>query len=153
MTTPPTPTLVAFRFVPLAMAFGVLVLTGGAVALRASGTLAGSPDTARILTYCVAGLALALVPALVVLRATQVARLRAGRAQALELLAQGRVPHPVLALTIGSCALVEGLGLLGAVTVLLGGPWAVLAVPVLAVAVILLQVPTRTRIETLVRNP
>jgi hypothetical protein len=134
------------------MAFGVLALTGGAVALRVSGVVAGLPDAARTLSLCVLGLALGLVPAYLVLRGTQVARLRAARAQALEQLAAGRVPPPALTLTITTCALAEGLGLIGAVTVLLGGPWFVLAAPALAVGVILAQIPTRERLEALVRD-
>jgi hypothetical protein len=48
--------------------------------------------------------------------------------------------------------MVEGLGLLGVIAVLVGAPLAALAVPAVAVALILLQIPTRGRLELVVRG-
>jgi hypothetical protein len=55
------------------------------------------------------------------------------------------------AATIVSAALFEGPGLLGAITVMIGGPWYCLAAPLLAIGAILWLMPSREQFEELVR--
>jgi hypothetical protein len=62
------------------------------------------------------------------------------------------VPQPLFQLAIIGAALAEGFGLLGAVSLLLGASWYVLAAPVLAIPLILVQLPTRSRLEEQLRN-
>lgn len=146
------PSLRSAQIIPLAMALGVLAVTGAAIAVRLSGSLVGNPQVTGVLTMVVAGLAATLLPVYFVVRRMLLARAQMQRAQARELLAQGQAPPALLSLVIVGAALAEGVGLFGAVTVLLGGPWFVLAAPGLALALILAQVPTRARFEALLRG-
>lgn len=148
----PSTSLRSARIIPLAMGLGVLAITGGAVAVRLGGGIQGDPAVARTLTMVVVLLALGTLPVYLVLRRTFLARVREQRAEALELLARDQAPPALLSLTILGAALAEGTGIFGAVTVLLGGPWFVLAAPGLALALIVAQIPSRERLEALVRG-
>jgi hypothetical protein len=105
----------------------------------------------RLLLVTLGLLAVAELPVYFLLRKQFLARARATRDEALELLRQGLTPGPLFSLTIVGAAMVEGLGLLGVLAVLLGAPLYALAAPALAVALILAQIPTRARLEQAVR--
>lgn len=152
MSAPQPATLSAARWIPLAMALGVVALSVGACVLRATGTIPADEGLGRTLALVVLALVLGAVPAYLAVRKVLLERARAAREPGRELLRQGRVPPPLLALTIVGAALAEGVGLFGAITVLLGGPWVVLAAPVLAAGLILMQIPRRERLEELLRG-
>jgi hypothetical protein len=143
--------LATARAIPLALAGGVFLVTGGALYLRTSGAMEPNPELARILPLVVAVLALSLVPVYVVVRRVLVVRARGRRAQGLEEVQAGRIPAELFALTLAGAALAESLGLVGALALLLGGSWLVLAAPILAVVLVLLQLPSRERLENLLR--
>lgn len=130
---------------------GVVGLLGVTLFLRLSGSIPAN-QAAGILPVVLAMLALGELPIYFIVRKTFVARAVADRRGSLEILKQGLIPLPLQSLAILGAALVEGVGLLGTVTVMLGGPWYVLAAPVLAIALILLQIPTRAKLERLVRE-
>ena len=151
-TNRPAASLRSVQIIPLAMALGVLAISGVAIAVRLSGGVESNPEVTGVLTMAVAALAVAMVPVYFVLRRTLVARAQEERAKGLELLAQGQAPPALLTLLIVGAALAEGVGLFGAVTLLIGGPWFVLAAPGLALALILMQIPTRERFEAMLRG-
>lgn len=62
------------------------------------------------------------------------------------------MPPPLQALAILGGALAEGVGLLGVVALLLGAPWYALALPAVAVVLILAQLPSRERLERMLRG-
>ncbi len=135
-----------------ALAAGVLVFTGVAVYLRLAGMDLGDSQLARLLPFLVLALAAAEVPVYLLLRRVFVAQVRAAREESLGLVKEGRIPLQLQTLAILGAALAEGVGLLGVITVLLGGSWFALAAPFAAVVLILLQVPTRARLESIVRG-
>jgi len=54
--------------------------------------------------------------------------------------------------TIIGAALAEGPGLLACVTILLGGPWFLVAFPIVSIGWIASLIPTRDRVEALLRE-
>lgn len=148
----PAPTLRSTQIVLLALALGVLSFTGVVVFLRLSASASMDSKVASLLLVTVGGLAVSEVAAYVLLRRTFVARAVASREESLALLRQGCTPLPLHTLAIIGAALAEGAGLLGVVALLLGAPWYALAAPAVAVALILLQLPTRERLERIVRG-
>src|SRR5688500_947188 len=105
MNRPSTASLRSAQIIPLAMALGVLAISGVAIAVRLSGSVERNPEVTNVLTMAVMGLAAALVPVYFVLRRTLLARVQEHRAQALELLAQGKVPPEMVSLVIVGSAL------------------------------------------------
>jgi hypothetical protein len=67
------------------------------------------------------------------------------------MLRDGKVPQALGSATIVSAALFEAPGLLGAVTVLLGGPWYCIAAPILAIAAIAWMIPSQESFEEALR--
>ena len=150
--TPRTPTIRGTQVILLSLTLGVVSLCAVAVVLRLTGRGALDAEAARILPLVTAGVAVAELAVYFVLRRSFLARVQAARAEALELVKQDRVPLPLHTLAIVGGALAEGAGMLGAVALLLGGPWYLLAAPVLAIALIVAQLPSKNRLETLVRE-
>jgi len=141
------------RLFVLALASGTALATLVFFFLRSSGASSGpAAELGSIFALLVPLLALTLVPLQLVLRRTFLARARARRAEVRAELAAGSMPRELFQAAILGCALAEGVGLLGALGYFFGGsPW-LLAAPALAVALILAQVPTRTRLEDAVRE-
>lgn len=150
--TSPAPTQRSTQIILLALALGVLTFTAVVVGMRVTTEPTLDPELGRLLLVVAALLAAGEVGAFVVLRRTFVARARAVREESLALVKDGRTPLPLHAFAIIGGALAEGVGLLGTVGLLLGAPWYGLAVPLLAVAAILLQLPTRERLERTLRG-
>jgi hypothetical protein len=136
----------------VALVLGISAFAGVVVFLRLSGERELDPAVGRNLLVVIGLLAVSEVPVYFLLRKQFLARARAGKEEALELLRQGLTPPPLFSLAIVGAAMVEGLGLLGVIAVLVGAPLAALAVPAVAVALILLQIPTRGRLELVVRG-
>ena len=67
-------------------------------------------------------------------------------------LAAGILPRELAALTIVGAALAEGIGLFGGIVYFLTGSPVALAAPVVAVLLIIAQLPTRTRTENILRD-
>lgn len=135
-----------------ALAGGVLTFAGVATYLRLSGMEMGESELARLLPVLVVVLAAAEFPVYLLLRKAFLAPVRAARAESLGLVEQGRIPLQLQTLAILGAALAEGVGLLGVVTVMVGGSWYVLAAPALSVVAILALLPTRARLERMVRG-
>jgi hypothetical protein len=135
-----------------ALAGGVLVFTGVAVALRLAGMTPAPGDTPKLLALALLALVAGEIPLYLMLRRVFLGPVRARRDESLELVKSGRIPLQLQTLAILGAALAEGAGLLGVITVLLGGPWLVLAAPLLAIVLIVLQIPTRARLERAVRG-
>jgi hypothetical protein len=133
-----------------ALAIGVVTFAGVVVFLRISGEV--ESEVGRSLWIWIGAVALAEVPVYVAVRSRLLARVQGMREEAHRLLGEGLAPQPLFALTLVGAALAEGLGLLGAVAVLLGAPLAVLAVPAAAAALILAQLPSRERYEGALRG-
>lgn len=148
----PAPTLRSTQIVLLALSMGVLTFAGVVVFLRLTSSTAMDSGLSHLLLVTVGGLAVSEVVVYVLLRRLHVARAVAARAESLELLRQGRIPVSLHVLALVGAALAEGAGILGVVALLLGAPWYALAVPAVAVALILIQVPTQARLERLVRE-
>ena len=140
------------RIILGAMAMGVLAFAAVAAYLRATMKLAGDPSVPTLLAYVLVGIALSEVPAYLLLRKVFIERARQQREESMEALRKGLAPLPLATFTILAAALIEGPGLFGAVILILGAPWAVIAAPILSVALILLHMPTRERLEALVRG-
>lgn len=134
------------------MTVGLLIFTGLAVFLNASASKPLNPEVAKILPVVIACVAVSELPVYVLLRKQLLARVTAERSASAELVEQGRIPLPLQTLAIVGAALAEGVGLLGGVTLLLGGSLYVLAAPALAALLIVVQVPTRAKLEQLVRG-
>jgi hypothetical protein len=135
-----------------ALASGVVIFTGIVVFLRLEGVPLENPRVARLLPLFVILLAACELPVYLLLRRAFVAQVRAAREESLELVKQGKVPLQLQTLAILGAALAEGVGLLGVITVLLGGSWFVLAAPAVSVVLIVAQMPTRERLERVVRG-
>lgn len=136
----------------LALVTGIVTFSVIVVVLRLSGERELDPAVGRSLLMLLAVMAVAEIPAYLLLRRQFLARARAMKDEALELLGRGLAPQPLFNLTVVGAAMVEGLGLLGVVAVLVGAPLYALAAPALAVALILAQIPTRARYEQAVRG-
>jgi len=134
------------RIVVLALAFGTLSLTLVLFFLRDPESPV-APEVGRMLTFGVPLFALATVPVQFLVRRLLLAQARGRRAENRAHLAAGRVPRELFQATVLSCALAEGVGLLGAVGYFVGGsPW-LLVVSAMATAAILLQFPDAGRLE------
>src|SRR5262245_2239820 len=133
-------------------AAGTVILTGVVTFLRLSGERELDPAIGRILLVVFGLLVVLEIPVYLLVRKQSLARARAEKDAALELLRQGLVPQPLFSLTVVGAAMVEGLGLFAAVAILFGAPLYALAAPALAVALILAQIPTRERLEQAVRG-
>lgn len=143
----------AAQVILVTLAGGVVTFTAVAISVRlASEAGPSNPRIGKLLLLVTAGLAASEVFVYAILRKQALGRLAAGRAEALELLEQGRLPSELFTLALVGAALTESVGLLGMVALLVGGPWLALVAPALAVLLILAQLPIRERVEALVRG-
>jgi len=149
---PRAPSLRVAGVILLALVLGIATFASVVVFLRLSSEREFDPSVGQLLLMTLGVLAVAELPVYFLLRRQFLARARAMRDEALELLRQGLTPQPLFSLTIVGAAMVEGLGLLGVLAVLLGAPLYALAAPALAVLLILAQFPTRERLEQAVRG-
>ena len=146
------PPIQSLRMILVALISGLFMLTGAAAFLRSTQTAASDQNMVSLLTIIAFVALVTGVTACIFVRMKMRERMAATRDEALEILRQDRVPLPLMTMTIVCAALVEGPGLLGAVTVLLGGPWFVLAVPMISVAALVVMLPSRERFEDALRG-
>jgi len=144
------PPLRTTQIILVALALGVVAFTGVVVALRLTSSPDMDPEAAKLLLVVLGGLAVSEAVVYFLLRRSFVARARDSREISLSLLRHGRIPLPLHTMAIIGGALAEGAGLLGSIAVLLGGPWYALAAPVLAVVLILIQLPSQERLARIV---
>lgn len=146
------PPIRATQFILAALALGVVCFSGVAAYLRFSGVLTTHAEIADLLPLVAAGLIVSCAPVYFLLRARAIVRVAADKDAALELVRADRIPAPLHQLAIVGAALVEGPGILAVLAVLLGANLYALAVPALTVLVICALIPSRSRIEDLVRD-
>lgn len=151
--TPNAPPLRAAQIVVGGLVAGLVVISVASVVLR----IAQPPrepttiSTGALLLVVVLMFATS-VAAWLVLRRRFLAQVAENREAALAVLRQDCLPLPLYMITILGCVLVEAPGLLGVVTLFLGGPWYVLLAPAASIALMVRQFPTRERCEELVRH-
>lgn len=147
-------------FVPLrttqlvlaALSGGLVVFAATSSFVRATTPMGVDDGVLQVLTLVVVASYFAAAAAYVVVRGSFVARIAASRTEALEHARRGLVPAPLHALAITGATLVEAPGLLGTVTLLLGGPWHLVAAPLVSALAIAAMIPTRGRVEMLVNE-
>jgi len=144
------PSIRTLQTVLLAMIVGLVTFAALACVLPLEHPLDAA--LARVLALALGALAVAEVPAYLLLRTLQIRRLGARRAEALEELRQGATPPEVFLLVLLGAALAESIGLFGCLVLYLGRLLPALIAPALAVLLIALQIPTRDRAESLVRR-
>jgi hypothetical protein len=146
------PTLNTIRIIVAALFLGVASFTGVLVALNLGGSMkpSGSPIQPEIFAAIVGALAFGAAIALPVIP-NAIIRQNAVRYRAATTEDEKRaVALQTLSIsTIIKCALVEGVGLFGAVVFMLTGMWPILAAPVLAALVILSFLPSEGKIALL----
>lgn len=149
---PTTLTSAALRTVVMALMAGIVLFTGVAVYVRTQALVAPVDVASSLLPIVLLLVFLGCVSAAVFLRARMVEMARRSKHEMLATLRDDRVPPVLGQMTLVSAGLVEGPALLGSVTVLLGGPWYCLAVPLLALGVMAWTLPSRQRFEELVQG-
>jgi F0F1-type ATP synthase membrane subunit c/vacuolar-type H+-ATPase subunit K len=142
----------SLRMIVVALASGVLLFTVVAVFLRRGGTMPDDAELGGMLALIAAGIGVLQLPVYLALRARFRASARERKAESLALVKEGRVPPPLMSLTIIGAALAEGVGLFGVVALLLGAPWYALVLPALSIVLILAQMPSRERLEGALRE-
>ncbi|MBI5364856.1 MAG: hypothetical protein HZA53_16890 [Planctomycetes bacterium] len=135
-----------------ALIAGLLSFTAVAVFVRTSIGGVGSGAPVDLLALVVLVLFAGMGGVYFMVRRSMLAAARAKRESALALVRQELVPIELQRLTLLGAALAEGPGLLGTVVVLIGGSWFLLAAPVIAMLCILFQMPSRERMEALLRE-
>jgi len=109
------------------------------------------PALARKLMLILAGLPVLLLPLYLFLRKRAIRLLARRHHVAQAEVRNHQIPPELMTVAIVGTAMVEGLGLFGAVLFLLTGEWFVLAAPALAIILIGVQIPGKEGIERAVR--
>lgn len=135
-----------------ALIAGLLAFSGVAAFVRSSSGALDSGASVEAFAFVVPVVFVSAGVVYFVLRRSLLASVRANREQAAELARQGIMPAELQRLVILGAALAEGPGLLGAVAVLIGGSWFLLAAPLLAMLCIGSSMPSRERVESLLRE-
>ncbi len=152
MAAQATMTIGSLRIILFALIGGLVMITGAASLMRTQGEIAPVPAAQTVLPIVVALVLASSVAIAFALRARLVTEAAKQKDVSLQLLREDKVPQALGAATIISAALFEGPGLLGAVTVLLGGPWYCLAAPILAIFAMVWLLPSRDRFEEALRS-
>lgn len=152
MAERPALTIQSLRIICLALIGGLVMLTGMSVFLRVQGMMTPVPAAEQALPLAVAVAFAASVGLHFLLRPKLIGEAAKAKAESLQMLSQEKVPQALGAATIVGAAIFEGPGLLGAITVLLGGPWYCIAAPLLAIAAIAWMIPSRERFEEELRT-
>lgn len=146
------PPLQSLRLVLFALAGGLVTFAAVTVVVRMQGLNPQASDATRVLPFVAAGLFAAAGALWFVIRSRAASTLAPTKDAALEELRRDSVPPQLFAATIAGAAMFEGAGLLGIVTVLLGGSWYTLIVAMAAIVAIAWLVPSRERLEEWVRE-
>lgn len=148
----PAPPIRSTQVLLAALAFGVVAFTGVVAYLRFSGAFAFHSEVSNLLPFVSAGMLVSFAPLYLLLRSRAIARIGADKDAALALVREDRVPVPLHQLAIVGGALVEGAGFLAALALLLGATVYTFAIPALAALAICALIPSRSRLEELVRD-
>lgn len=148
----PTSTITSLRIIVLALMGGLMTFGVIAVVLRQQGLVAPVPQAESVLPIVVLVTLLVGVGVSVLVRSRLLVQVRNSKREALAELRAERVPQALSLSTILGAALVEGPGLLGIITVLVGGPWYCIAAPLIAIGVMLWTLPSRQRFEEAVQG-
>ena len=133
--------------------FAAIALTVGPLGLAAEdGGTESSDSLGTMLLYVLGAQAIVVLPISFALRNAGVKRVAADRESTLAQIDEGQVPTQLGGAIIVSAALVESLGLFGCVIVLLTGNMIALGAPVLAVLMILLELPNQQRLREAVES-
>lgn len=146
------PTIRSTQIVLAALIAGLLAFAGVTTFVRLGMGPIESSDTLAALTIGVPVVFVVSAGTYAVLRRPMLAPVLADREAALALVREERLPPALQRATIVGAALAEGPGLLGTAVVLLGGPWLLIATPFVSIAWIVLLMPTRERVESIVRE-
>lgn len=140
-----TPSLKITQVLVAALIVGMVVATGTFVALKMTGSLKASPSPVPVETFMMALGALAIVDtiALLVVPGMMIKKgAERYRAAATDADRETVLLTTLQTVTIIKCAMVEGVGLFGAVIFLVTGAWPALIAPALATLVLLAFFPT-----------
>lgn len=151
----PDPTIAAFRIIHFALIMGVVILAVVAGVLgpeMASNGEEGRDGSMDMLAYVAIAMLVTSVPMAVQLRTVLARGVAARRDEALEQVAAGVMPKEVATASLVSAAMIEGAGLFGGVVALITGMAWVLAVPIAAVVVMVLLVPSESGVRSLVES-
>jgi len=151
MTQQPPPIRTA-RIIHLALVLGLVTITALFVFLRLNHPPDTQPQVTNVLLIVVMVMFSSYFTVRPFLGKALLAKIAADRDGALAIVREERVPLPLYSLSIVGAALAEGPGLLGAMLVYLGAPWYALAAPVLSIALILMSLPTREKLEEQIRS-
>lgn len=152
MPTPQAPPIRSTQVLLAALILGLVVFSGVAAYMRQNSPGQVGPEVTNILQVVVPILFVSSATVFMFLRRRFMDQAAAGKNEMLELIRQDRIPFQLHALAIFGAALAEGPGLLGAVTVLLGGSWYLLLAPLLSILTIATLIPTQSRLEETVRG-
>ncbi len=147
-----TLTVSALRTVVMALMTGLVVFAIVAVVLREQGLVAPVEVANGLLPILVMIVFLSCASSAVLIRFRMIEVARRSKEESLAELRADRVPPVLGQLTLIGAALVEGPGLLGIVTVLIGGPWYCLAAPFFALGMMFWNLPSRQRFEELIQG-
>ncbi len=130
-----------------ALIMGVLMITGVAAAMAATGK-ATQKDIAMMLLLALGGLAIAeLVAYRALVRPTILRQVRRNYAAAAEDAKEAFLLGQFTTMTILAAALIEGVGLFGAVILLITGQWAAIAAPLIAAGALAFLMPSREAVD------
>ena len=146
------PSIRSLQLILCALAGGLVTFGTLVAVLRSMGMkVGGSSEVHELLAYIAIALFVPGVCAAFKIRMKATAKIATVRDDSMVLVRQDRVPAALASATITAAALVEGPGLLAIVTLLLGGPIFVIAIALLSAGVILFMLPTRSRLEDMMR--
>lgn len=133
--------------------FAVIALIVGPVGVAAGeGGIESSDSLGTMLLYVLGAQTIVVLPLAFALRKAGFKRVAADRVSTLAQIDEGQVPTQVGGAFIVSAALVESLGLFGCVIVLLTGNMIAVGAPVIAVLLILLELPSQQRLREAVES-
>lgn len=138
-----TPTLQVLTIIILAMVMGLVTFSAVSLAI---GGVSNDPDMARLLLLAAVALGVGEIVMYAVVRASTLAKARreyAERGSDDDL--ETFVMPSLATLTIVGAAMAEGWGLFGVVIHLVTGEKIALAMPVIALVLLVLRIPTRDR--------
>ena len=150
--TPPRPiALRAARLIVIALGAGLTLFLSMVCFLRLAGHVELETTVGAMVAYAAHGLAVMLLVPLFLVRARFRAVIQQQAAAVKTDAEKGLVAPPILSMTIISAAMVEGVGLLGTVSLLVGAPWWAIGLPLVCIVVIWLMAPTQATLREVAR--
>jgi hypothetical protein len=151
-TTPPSPvSLRAARLIVIALGMGLTLFLSLVCFLRLAGHVEPDTTLGAIVAYAAHGLAVMLLAPLFFVRARFSKVIQQQSASVRTDAEKGLVAPPVMSMTIISAAMVEGVGLFGTLSLLLGAPWWAIGLPLVCIVVIWWMAPSQATLREAVR--